>query len=118
MRYRIRDVSEVEAMQWEKDGNTWLTQEQLAHDIVAWVNTNGGDARFERLSRFEAGGEDRIVIRTRGGLAFARPGDYVEMGNEVFVVDEAGPSPSAMREIRPFYRRDAETFEKRWEPVE
>lgn len=87
-----------------------------AEQIVAWVNANGGEARYE--SQGAPSGADRIAVRTINGWAYAAPGHYVVMGSATFTVC-AHNQPATCNEyrtLRDFYPCDPETFERRWEP--
>lgn len=95
---------EVEAMQWTRGVGPGEAQ-QYASRIVAWVNANGGEARYD---------SDEAYARSQGAVALpyievrtktvpewdmARPGDVVYLLDGVFFVS------------------DPETFERRWQPV-
>jgi hypothetical protein len=107
VRYRSRPI-EVEAMRW--CGCSFLGCVERTGEILAWVNTNGGEARYEPASwwaephRHHA----RIAVRTINGWAHAKPGHYVVKGGATFT-HESGV------ELTDFYPCDPETFEKRWE---
>jgi hypothetical protein len=106
MRYVSRPT-ECEAMQWryiqhEMNGNS--------AEIVAWVNANGGEARYLRAEAMPNVPTDRIAIRTREGRVHAVPGDYVVMGD-----DWVGHIGEKFIGVRAFITCDPETFEKRWE---
>lgn len=116
MKYRSKPT-EVEAMQWTPDA--WDDPEKNATDIVAWVNANGGEARYETHSigavHFDP--LDRIAVRTINGWAYAAPGHYVVMGSERFDTGELTPEGEPI-ELLDHYPCDPETFEKRRESYE
>jgi hypothetical protein len=113
MKYRSRLV-EIEALRWDYDAPVTVNAllEERAREIVAWVNANGGEARYERQG--SPSGADRIAVRTINGWAYALPGWYVVMGETEF----GGTGASWERErIRDFYPCDPETFQRRWEAI-
>jgi hypothetical protein len=113
VRYRSRPI-EVEAMRW--CGCSFLGCVERTGEILAWVNTNGGEARYEPASwwaephRHHA----RIAVRTINGWAYARPGHYVVKGSTWFDPYSTSGRGKAGK-VRDFYPCDPETFEKRWE---
>lgn len=93
-----------------------------AERIVAWVNANGGEARYEPEWIWR--GEDssngrrvppRIAVRTINGWAYAAPGHYIVMGSAWFVSSPYDPSAGLSGpKVRDFYPCDPATFEKHW----
>lgn len=119
MRYRSKPV-EVEAMQWTDDGSDdFRGLADLAAQIVAWVNANGGEARYER-SDYDAipsvhDHGPRIAVRTINGWAYAKPRHFVVMGESYWDPDDRPLPPT--KQLCDFYPVDPATFEQRWEPV-
>lgn len=120
MRYRSKPI-EIEAMRWNVDGAGKSAVMFSAPEIVAWVNTNGGEARYEP-SYFDMqaarGGPAverpaRIAVRTINGWAYAAPGHYVVMGEAWFSAD-ASKAYHDTHQVRDHYPCDPETFERRW----
>lgn len=68
-------------------------------EIVAWVNANDGEARYDPRPESGAltGATARIAVRTVDGWAYAEPGQYVVMGDETFYVKRTGLSDYAVR---------------------
>jgi hypothetical protein len=100
MRYRSKPV-EVEAMQWCVSCAKY-TPDICGGEVVAWVNANGGEARYTGTADPGRGTDpyaNRIAVRTINGWAYAAPGHYV------------------IRSAVDFYPCDPETFEQRWEPA-
>jgi hypothetical protein len=101
----------VEAMQWEREefDDDDRGYEATAPSIVAWINANGGEARYEPHHA-------RIALHTINGWAFAELGHYAVMGSATFTAWREGSDgkPEAWQ-CRDFYPCDPETFEKRWE---
>ena len=59
----------------------------IAEQIVAWVNANGGEARYEPAEWSPQGDIwPYIVVRTSKGPAYAKPGDWIVMGDTWFQV--------------------------------
>jgi hypothetical protein len=138
VKYRSKPT-EIEAMQWSP-ANRWSelpAPQYTADQIVAWVNANGGEARYENHwegDRDRAQGQrlNRIAVRTINGWAHAAPGHYVVMGSATFDIDmlrdpkdprcaehnipDCVYCPTEAVTVRDFYPCDQETFEKRWEP--
>lgn len=105
MKYWNRPT-ECEAMQWRPVNGKDVanTDVLLARSmrIVAWVNANGGEARYEPYEpiRHDDGGfGPRIAVLTAGGERHMKPGWY------------------AVRYERAWSVCDPETFERRWEPA-
>lgn len=85
MKYRSKPT-EVEAMQWHTGDDmacTDFTPLGCAQTIVAWVNDNGGEARYEPSKPYPADISEPwgIAVRTKDGMEFAAPGHYVVMGS-------------------------------------
>ena len=119
MRYRSRPV-EVEAMQWTGVGYRQAIDWKVrAGEIVAWVNDNGGEARYEpdpSAAYGEAIDTPLIAVRRVNGWAYAAPGHYIVKGDMEF---KATPIRGATKRLlRHFYPVDPETFEQRWKPSE
>lgn len=112
----VNQPTEPEAMQWTRadwtQGDRGWRREILAEDaerIVAWVNSNGGEAKYEPPDR---GWRDlptsaRIAVRTPDGWDYAKPGWYVVMGHDEFDVFEEDVA------ICVFHPCDPETYERR-----
>lgn len=140
MRYVSRPA-ECEAMQWgNTDAMGFYATGKHAENVVAWVNANGGHARYEPEPQATIGGRGhgsqtftqpaRIAVRTINGWAYAAPGHYVVRGSAEFEgrTDPAIRCPecgsaqlmhtsSCSRQItylRDFYPCDPETFQNRW----
>lgn len=82
-RYRKKPV-EIDAMQWRGSNPTGELR-LSGREIVAWVNDNGGEARYEQRSGVSGIGLSRIgrpsiVVRTLEGWICASPGDYMIRG--------------------------------------
>lgn len=108
MKYKSKPT-EIEARRWNGEG---------AHEIVAWVNANGGEARYEQESwpfgRSNIGHDAYIAVRTIDGWDYAKPGHYIVMGSTTF---QDGGFMTPARFMRDFYPCDPETFESTWEAV-
>ena len=107
--------SEPESMRWHVPGDDLMNSiEDIAHKIVAWVNANGGEARYEpeRGSYEVAGRTDteigftervdgsHIAVRTSQGWAYAKPGDRIVMGDtSVHVRGRYGDNLEVRREF-------------------
>lgn len=104
--YRSKPT-EVEAERWgDGTGTGW---DMTAAEIVAWVNTHGGEARYEpdTTDSYLPGHQNarlrhpaRIAVRTINGWAYAAPGHYVVMGSATF---EPRDRPLDTRELLDFY---------------
>jgi len=113
MKYRSKPT-EVEAMQWNGQAapggppNT-----HSANEIVAWVNANGGEARY-MPSRDDCNNVDaqqaRIKIRAVSGWVYAKPGDYIVKNTWLLPFEDGLPE-------RAFFPVPADTFESQWEPI-
>ena len=110
MKYRSKPT-EVEAFQWQpKDP---AHKAQMAEAIVAWVNANGGEAKYQNdPGSVDADLMPRIAVHTINGWAYAAPGHYVIKGAARFQV---GGFMEPARFLIDFYPCDPETFERRWE---
>lgn len=130
MRYvsKPTEPTECEAMQWSGDAESEWHEDQAAA-IIAWVDVNGGEARYND-NRGLPGSEGlpdslrgpNIAVRTINGWAYAEPGHYVVMGTALFEVDHTAERGfkhlTCVSTVRDFYPCDPETFESRWEPVD
>lgn len=126
MRYRSKPT-ECEAMQWYKQNIEQYDPKARAQEIVAWVNANGGEARYAPAGGPSGPGEGsyyghpaRIAVRTINGWAYAAPGHYIVMGSAVFTtpVEYIGmlSGTPCSHTLLDFYPCDPATFESRWEP--
>lgn len=73
-----------------------------AEQIVAWVNANGGEARYVPNGEDTPigwSGYPRIAIRTAYGWAYAKPGDRIVKGDEWFdfIQTKPGMLPDEVR---------------------
>jgi hypothetical protein len=104
--WREAKPTECEAKRWAVVFDAINAMQHRAEQIVAWVNANGGEARYEpatgALSNF--GGRDfpRIVVRTINGWAYAKPGDHIVMGSAWFDVPWTKASASGAIHLREF----------------
>lgn len=130
MRYvsKPTEPTECEAMQWNGDAESEWHEDQAAA-IIAWVDVNGGKARYND-NRGLPGSEGlpdslrgpNIAVRTINGWAYAEPGHYVVMGTATFhpggercgVAEDRRFGPH----VRDFYPCDPATFMAHWEPVD
>lgn len=112
--------TECEAMQWGGREPALVVGENGALEIVAWVNANGGEARYypDGVVGEHPNGGPRIGVRTINGWAYAEPGHYVVMGTALFEVDHTAERGfkhlTCVSTVRDFYPCDPETFESRW----
>jgi len=109
----VSKPAECEAMQWAALPNS--PEHGLlasASQIVAWVNANGGEARYEN-SPSPSWPENCIAVRTINGWAYAAPGHYIVMGEASFVYDREGWAGGTR--CRAFDVRDPKIFESHWE---
>ena len=83
---------EPKSMRWRVPGDDLISSlDDVAARIVAWVNSNSGEARCESavLRRYCY----RIAIRTATGWDYAKPGDRIVMGDTTF------PAPGSVNVI-------------------
>lgn len=98
--------SEIEAMQWLA---TDQPPEAEAADIVAWVNANGGEARYEPApaadyrDAYEVDRGPFIRVRRSDGWVYAEPGHYVVMGIGSFYNTQRPTKRGYFERIRDFY---------------
>ena len=73
----------------------------IAEQIVAWVNANGGEARYEPECVDHNGPQTpaRIAIRTASGWDYAKPGDRVVKGDRRFISSWEGIAWQTLREF-------------------
>lgn len=126
MRYRSKPT-ECEARRWSRPDGTGAgpeTLRQIAERIVDWVNANGGEARYEELTKAPADWDvkdraPRIAARTinGNGWAYAASGHYIIKGTAHFDVPHGSGPDADFHDCLDFYPCDPETFEKRWEPL-
>ena len=112
-----REPVEIEAMQWAINSSVESGKEK-AEEIVAWVNANGGEAKYLRridASINQALTEARIAVHTCNGWYSAAPGDYIVMGEEWFVTPEQ--SRSGVGKTRDFYIQSPQAFVIQEEPI-
>lgn len=93
-------------MQWVVT-ETYPDLADSANEIIAWINTNGGEARYEPHATNPA-----IAVRMADGLDYARPGYYIMMGYTSFA-DPYQPL-GVERFIRNFFPCSQTKFERQW----
>lgn len=109
MKYRSKIVDECEAMKWAWGTDQDADGGSTAAQIVTWINNNSGEAQYQ--PGCDAHGA-RIVVHTATGWLVVKPGDYVVMEDAWFPHYHM----SCSNMFREFRKRDAECFERRWEP--
>jgi|SRR6185437_4173255 len=121
MKYQSKPT-EIEARQWngEKYSIFISTGPLCAYDIIAWVNANGGEARYghptgDESTTWQSG--PFIAVRTINGWDYAEPGHYIVMGSARFDIVVGTDLNGPAEQRRNFYPCDAETFESSWEAV-
>ena len=102
--YRSNTV-DIEAMQWLVGPDDHGDPAFSAKEIVAWVDANGGTAKYQPQSGVSGMGmvkldRPRIAVLTTHGWAYALPGHYIVMGEAWFTADEDDPGKAhACREF-------------------
>lgn len=87
-------------------------------DIVAWVNANGGEARYVPITLdpdTDPTDASIITIRTSTGWANAKPGYYIVMSDNYFYLPQSLGDLDAecpQVKLRVFYLQSPETFER------
>lgn len=111
VKYRSKPTV-IEAMQWFVPLGDSGGMTQRAELIVAWVNTHGGEARYEPAEHRAVPTQTtpaRIAVRTINGWDYAAPGHYVVMGG--LVDDDGWAAYASTGKRRDFYPCDPETIE-------
>lgn len=94
------EPTEPKAMQWLKFADDALRTDE-ARQIVAWVNANGGEARYEPYGHGSPSyPRPHVAVRTADGWAYAKPGDWIEKTDEWFEYMRHGSTATRTRAFR------------------
>jgi len=98
-----------ESMRWEDSESSHYNERFAVEVVVAWVNANGGEARFNPPTAAGIDGitpahQGRIAVRdggpSAGGWVYAKPGDTVQMTDEWFNVQVSAEQGFTCRVFR------------------